>query len=208
MSRTTFFKKNAMPNFFNLMESQCTISLQGVDELICYIDERCQESYDAIERFEKEADMVRKELIMGAKAVFITPIERHDMFALSRRIDDIMDKIKDIKDLIEILDIDLPEDITEIAKICRDSIDCLREAIINWDCKNQDKFWEYLIKAKKSENAIKRIYWKIVLQIDEKTMPLSYVVRMREISKDMNELGNKIGKAADNMGDIKMKMMD
>ena len=99
MSKKSFFKKQERPNFYYMLTRQCEITSRGISLLLKYIDTRDDELAEQIEHCEKDADKVRRSLIDYVENSFITPLDRHDLFALSRIIDDITDKIKDLKNV-------------------------------------------------------------------------------------------------------------
>ena len=100
MAKKSFFKKAEQPNFYYMLSRQCEITSISISLLLKYIDTREEELAEQIEHCEKDADKVRRSLIDYVENSFITPIDRHDIFALSRSIDDITDKIKDLKDFL------------------------------------------------------------------------------------------------------------
>jgi len=204
-----FVKKKEMPDFFLMLSAQCEITMAGAETLVDFMENPNAEKAEQIGMYEKQADAIRKKLIAGAQDVLITPFDRHDMFALSRKVDDIMDKINDIKDLMSVYKLSFLEEEKEITILAKEAIGCLKISFDKWGEANQDEFWDCLIKAKKNENAIKRKYWDIVLRLGEKEkeLPFTELLFFRELSKDLNGLGNKIGKAADEIGEIKMKLI-
>ncbi len=74
-----------------------------------------------------------------------------------------------------------------------------------WSHDRIENFWDYLVKAKKNENQVKRLYWEGINDLEFQELSLKDVIIQREFSKDLNKLTNKIGKAADRISDIKIK---
>ena len=74
-----------------------------------------------------------------------------------------------------------------------------------WSEDSIENFWDYLVKAKKNENQIKRLYWENINDLDRYKASLRDIIIIREFSKDLNKLANKVGQAADSISDIKIK---
>lgn len=204
-SRKSFFKKQERPNFYYMLTRQCEITSRSISLLLKYIDNRDRELAEQIELCEKDADKVRRSLIDYVENSFITPLDRHDLFALSRIIDDITDKIKDLKDFLIFFQYRPTNKNTEILRLIDASIYALTCAMNEWSHDRIEHFWDYLVRAKKNENQVKRLYWEGINDLETQKLSLKDVIIQREFSKDLNSLANKIGKAADRISDIKIK---
>ena len=192
MAKKSFFKKQEQPNFYYMLSRQCEITSRSISLLLKYIDTQEEDLAEQIEHCEKDADKVRRSLIDYVENSFITPLDRHDIFALSRSIDDITDKIKDLKDFLVFFQYQ-PTD---------KNLTC---AMNEWAHDRIEHFWDDLVKAKKNENQVKRLYWEGIADLEFQEITLKDVIMQREFAKDLNKLANKIGKAADRISDIKIK---
>ena len=92
-----------------------------------------------------------------------------------------------------------------MAKLIDSSIYSLTCAMSEWSEDSIENFWDYLVKAKKNENQIKRLYWENINDLDRYKASLRDIIIIREFSKDLNKLANKVGQAADSISDIKIK---
>ncbi len=205
-----FGKKNEL-NFFDILTKQCESCVKGIKELHHFmtlpegVDK--QTSVTAIVGFEKEGDRYRKELILAIQDEFITPIDREDLFALSRRIDDVIDQVDEIKDLIEIFRLSASESMLNMVDLCLDAMQNLYEASQIFETSKSEINLEYTIAAKKDENAVKRLYWKGILGLQESNPSVSEALQVRELCRELDQLANKIGYVADTMGEVKLKMI-
>ncbi len=205
-----FGKKNEL-NYFDILTKQCESCVKGIQELHHYmtlpegVDK--QTSVTAIVGFEKEGDRYRKELILAIQDEFITPIDREDLFALSRRIDDVIDQVDEIKDLIEIFRLSASESMLNMVDLCLDAMQNLYEASQIFETSKSEINLEYTIAAKKDENAVKRLYWKGILGLQESNPSVSEALQVRELCRELDQLANKIGYVADTMGEVKLKMI-
>ena len=74
-------------NFFELLGKQCAAMVGGMRALYDYCS-TCDEKFgDDVIRIEDEGDMIRRVLIDELNKTFITPMERNDLFYLSRQLD-------------------------------------------------------------------------------------------------------------------------
>lgn len=202
--KPNFFKKNERPDFHSMMLQQCELTSKSISLLLNYMADPDEDTAEYIEQCEKKADKVRRHLIDYVENSFITPYDRHDIFAVSRCIDDMTDKVKDLKDFLLFFNYTPFEKHVEMARCINSSIHAITTAIEKWN-DSCDEFWEHLVKAKKNENQVKRLYWKIIAELDQQELPLKEIIILREFSKDLNSLANKIGRAADSISDLKIK---
>ena len=77
--------------FIALLLQQAEYTVHGMEALYAYLEHPAQEQADQVTRLEKEADEVRRILIDELNRTFVTPIDREDIHALSRAIDDVLD---------------------------------------------------------------------------------------------------------------------
>ena len=80
--------------FLQLLIKQAEKTLEGMDALEAYMEHASDEHADAVRKAEKEADELRRILIDDLNRTFVTPLDREDIFALSRTIDDVMDYMR------------------------------------------------------------------------------------------------------------------
>lgn len=203
--KKSFFKKEERPDFYRMLGEQCSITSQCAEYFLALTNDRSASTADKIESCEKQADQVRRDLINYVETSFITPLDRHDLFAVSRSIDDITDKLKDLKDFLMFFNYQPTDGHREMAEIIRESVYNVACAVREWNGPEDCGFWEYLVKAKKNENEIKRMFWKTIYDLDDDAVITKDVLILREFSRDLNDLANKIGEAADKLSDMKIK---
>lgn len=203
-----FFKKKNRPDFFNLLSEQSSLTLESMALLMEYMKNKSHAVTDDIESHEKRADRIRAELIDQVQVAFITPMDRHDLFSVSRRIDDVTDKIKDLKDFLVFFQICPTENNLKMAEYILDSISCIDIAVKQLHETNDTVFWENIVKAKKNENQVKRCYWDNINELNEQRLEINDIIIFREFAKDLNSLANKIGRTADKLSDMKVKSIE
>ncbi len=202
-----FFNKKDRPNFYGLLVDQINIACEAMKLLDEFIVTRDKEISEQIEACEKQGDKIRGDLVKQVRDSFITPLDRHDIFSLSRYLDDITDEIKDLKDFMTFFASVPTRSNDQMGDCILDSVNYLREAVENLQG-DEEIFWAQVMKAKKNENLIKRLYWQNIKEMEGKEMDPYEMTMHLEFSRDLNSLANKIGKAGDKLGDIKVKAME
>ena len=77
----------------------------------------------AVVQAEKDADEVRRILIDDLNRTFVTPIDREDIFALSRAIDDVMDYAYTTVEEMQILDVEPNDFLRRMVSLLQDAAD-------------------------------------------------------------------------------------
>ena len=83
--------RRSRPDFIGRLIKQAESTVAGMNGLIAYMEHHNPESAEAVRRAEKDADEERRLLIDELNRTFVTPIDREDIFALSRAIDDVLE---------------------------------------------------------------------------------------------------------------------
>ncbi|MDR1905354.1 MAG: DUF47 family protein, partial [Clostridiales bacterium] len=78
-------------NFFNILLDQCKIMEEAMKLLNEYCSTNDEKTADNIVSLEEKGDISRRILIDELNKTYFTPIDREDLFALSRLIDEITD---------------------------------------------------------------------------------------------------------------------
>lgn len=200
-----FFGKKEQPDFYSMLKEQCRITLESIELFLEFVVKKDFKLTGEIELNEKRADRVRQRLIEYVEKSFITPLDRHDIFGISRVIDDITDRIKDLKDFIIFFSYEPSHNDIQIINLLAESITYLYHSMSEWENDDVEIFWENLVKAKKNENQVKRIYWQNIIELRKSDGHFGDIIIRREFSRDLNSLANKIGRTADRIGEVKIK---
>ncbi|MGD2253127.1 MAG: DUF47 family protein, partial [Anaerolineales bacterium] len=100
------FSRKKKPNrFIELLIEQAKYTVDGLNMLRQYVQKPDDQLARQLSQVEKEADEVRRILIDELNRTFVTPIDREDIFALSRAIDDVLDYANTTIEEMSLLDI-------------------------------------------------------------------------------------------------------
>src|ERR1043165_1173016 len=96
-------------HFLQLLAQQTEKTREGLEMLENYFKTHDPAHARRVEQIEKEADELRRILIDDLNRAFVTPIDREDLFALSRTIDDVLDYAYTTVDEIQLFQLEPTE---------------------------------------------------------------------------------------------------
>ncbi len=191
-------------NFFDLLKEQSSYVVKSMTLLNEYCTTSKEELADIIILLEEEADEVRRNLITRLHKTYITPIDREDLFHLSRLLDEIIDYIKTSVDEIHLFKIMPNEDLIKITSTLLEMTNHLHDAISNM-AHDEEASKAAAYKVKNLENVMdtltKSAYAKIFENDDFKM-----IFKYAEIYKHLNHTADVADSAMDFLLDIFVKM--
>lgn len=198
-----FFSERA--DFYQLLQEQCQLTLEGVISLQKYLETAVKEDGDKVTKLEKAADRKRQQVIDELDKTFITPIEREDIFALSGAIDEILDYCDTTVKEMEVYEINPTDELKTMVETIRKGTELINQSLYNMD-KNKKEAMRFAVGAKKYENEIENLYRKYVAEL-LKGDDIKYILKMREIYRHLSNCADKISLAGDILGHILIKMI-
>ena len=202
-----FKKKKPFSNggnrFFDLLTRQSAKTVEGLEALSSFAENGTRENANVVRNIEREADELRRILIEELDKTFVTPIDREDLFALSRTIDDVVDYANTTVDEMEIYEVKGDEHIKEMVNILRKAARELNDAVKI--LKDYPKIAsEHAVKAKAYENTMEKAY-HIALADLFKGPDTIYMLKMREIYRHLSNAADRGDEAANIISSIVMK---
>ncbi len=203
-----FTLKKRQNLFFKLLHDQAQATVTGLEAFLSYIKNPSSQTSAAVKMMEKEADEVRRILISELNKSFITPIDREDIFALSRSIDDILDYAESTVTEIELLKIKPTNSMEQIAKLLRDSAN---EILLAVD-RIQDHpgvASEHAQRAKALENKVEGLYRESIADLFGGAEDIKHVMKIlkyREIYRHLSNAADRGDEAANIIAGIVMKI--
>ena len=207
MSIRKFFRRR-QNNFVKLLLDQASLTLRGVELLKKYMDEQNPTVAQEIMMTEKEADEVRRILIDELLRTFITPIDREDIFALSRAIDDVIDYANTTVDEMEILNVAPTPYMQRIASLLRDAVYEIHLGVLRLE-DHPRVASEHAQRAKALENRVEQVYREAVADLFSWPQDVEHVVEMlkfREVYRHLSNAADRGDEAANIIADIVVKM--
>jgi predicted phosphate transport protein (TIGR00153 family) len=194
---------NGESRFFDLLSRQSSKGMEGLEALWIYAENSTQENANVVRNLEREADELRRVLIQELDQTFVTPLEREDIYALSRAIDDVVDYANTTVDEMEIYEVKGDEHIKEMVNILRKAARELDDAVkILRDYPKIAS--EHAVKAKSYENQMEKAY-HVALANLFKGKDTVYMLKMREIYRHLSNAADRGDEAANIISSIVMK---
>jgi hypothetical protein len=153
---------------------------------------------------EREADDIRRILIDELHQTFITPIDREDIFALSRAIDDVIDHAKNTVKEMEIFEVESNEHLCQMAELLQKGAEQLVGAMRHLK-KNPNVAVEYAVRAKRIENRMNDSYLAALKQLFSGHDP-RVMFSLREIYRHFNRSADRVDEAANIISNVVVKM--
>lgn len=189
--------------FFEILSRQSSKTVEGLEALWKFAESGTKENANLVRNIEREADELRRILIEELDSTFITPLDREDIYALSRAIDDVVDYANTTVDEMEIYNVQGDEHIKEMVNILRKAARELNDAVKI--LKEYPKIAsEHAVKAKSYENQMERAYHLALADLFKGTDTV-YMLKMREIYRHLSNAADRGDEAANIISSIVMK---
>jgi uncharacterized protein len=189
--------------FFDLLTLQSGKTLEGLDALWNFVEHGTKENANGVRTIEREADELRRILIEELDKTFVTPIDREDIYSLSRAVDDIVDYANTTVDEMEIYEVTGDAHIKEMVNILRKAAREINDAVkILRDYPKIAS--EHAIQAKAYENTMEKAYHHALADLF-KGNDTVYMLKMREIYRHLSNAADRGDEAANIISSIVMK---
>ena len=190
-------------NFYKMLSDQASKTLEGIEALETFVGKQNQENANRVKEIEREADELRRILVEELHQTFITPMDREDIYALSRAIDDIVDYANSTVDEMEIYEVSSDRHLQEMVEILRKAACEINDAVKILET-YPNIAMEHSVKAKSYENAMEKAYHAALADLFKKTDTV-YMLKMREIYRHLSNAADRSDEAANIICSIVMK---
>jgi hypothetical protein len=197
------------PNrFIELLIQQAEYTVRGVEALLEYLNSPSEERAKAVRDMEKEADEIRRILIDELNRTFITPIDREDIHALSRAIDDVLDYAYTTLDEMVILDVKPNAYMQRMVSLLRDAAHEIHLGVLRL-ADHPAVAEDHAVRAKALENRMESVYREALANLFHMPRDLEHVVEMlklRETYRHLSNAADRGDEAANVLTDVVVKM--
>jgi predicted phosphate transport protein (TIGR00153 family) len=191
------------PDFFNLLFEQSQKVLEGLRALKEFAYNQCDECAEKVNSLEKEGDEYRRILIEELNRTLATPIDREDIFQLSRALDDVLDYANSTVVELEIYGVKADDHVKRMIGIMIDAAEELTRSVKF--LKEYPKIAnDHAVKAKKFENFMEKAYRLALSDLFQGKDPI-YMLKMREIYRHLSNCADRGDEAANIILSIVMK---
>jgi len=193
-------KKNI---FYDLLLRQSEKTLEGIEALATYMDTCSPENAKQVKKCEVEADDLRLMLIQALDKTFVTPLDREDIFDLSRAIDDVMDYANSTVYEMEIYEVSADGHVKEMVSILISAGREINHAINLLEYQPRVAS-VHAVKAKAYENTMEGAYRLALSHLFKGKDPV-FMLKMREIYRHLSNAADRGDEAANIITSIVMK---
>ena len=208
MSWISDFFKPRQDNFLRLLIEQTDYAVKGLESLVEFSVGHDTNAAESVRRLEKEADEVRRILIDELNQTFVTPIDREDIFALSRAIDDILDYAYSTVDEMVVLQVKPNPHLQQMVSLLRDAAVEVNMAMKQLKA-HPRVATDHAQRAKALENRVESVYRAAIADLFNGPATPEEIVRMlklREIYRHLSNAADRGDEAANIINDIVVKM--
>jgi len=196
-----FFPKRM--DFYKMLSDQASKTLEGIEALGRYVEDQNRENANRVKNIEREADELRRILVEELHHTFVTPMDREDIYALSRVIDDIVDYANSTVDEMEIYEVSSGEDLREMVDILGKAAREINDAVKILETYPKIAM-QHAVKAKSYENAMEKAYHTALADLFKEADTV-YMLKMREIYRHLSNAADRSDEAANIICSIVMK---
>jgi predicted phosphate transport protein (TIGR00153 family) len=202
----TYFQRRP-DQFIDRLKEQIVLGIEATEALQDYMGKPNKKNAQRVRQLEREADEVRRILIDELNRTFVTPIDREDIYALSRALDDILDDTWFTINEMDILEVEPTDYLQEMAAELRQGAEEIKLAIERLE-QHPGVASTHAIRARGVKGDLETLYAKGLAELFRKPKDLENVINMlklREIYRHLFHAGGRIGDAADTIDDIVVK---
>lgn len=152
---------------------------------------------------EHEGDAARAELVRALRRMLATPVDREDLFRLSRSIDDVLDHLRDY---VRETDLFGPEDLdfaVEPLEAVIDGLDELENAVLKM-LDDPGSVTVAVLATRKACSRIRQLYQTRLTELFAGPLEMD-TLRRRELLSRLDAVGRRLGEAADALADAMLK---
>ena len=202
------FLKPRQDNFMRLLIEQADYSVKGLEALMAYAQNGDTTSADAVRRYEKEADETRRILVDELNRTFVTPMDREDISALSRAIDDILDYAYSTVGEMQVLHVTPTPHLQRMISLLCEAAGEVHIAMQRLK-DHPGVAADHAQRAKALENRVESVYREAIAALFEGPAEPEHIVEMlklREIYRHLSNAADRGDEAANIISDVVVKM--
>jgi hypothetical protein len=207
------FRNPLKPNRDKSVErlvSQANACVTGLTALLEFSRAPCEAAAKIVKDAEEQGDEERRLLIDELNRTFVTPIDREDLFALSRAIDDILDYALTTVDEMLLFRLQTNTFVTQMAEVllaAGKEIQMAMQRILE----HPQVANEHAVRAKHNENRVEKLYREATANLFggkvETVDGVMEILKLREVYRHLSNAADRVDTAANIITDVIMKVM-
>jgi hypothetical protein len=202
------FLRPRQVNFIAMLAEQARMTVEGLEAFEAFSKNGDPQAARQVTALEKEEDELRRILIDELNRTFVTPVDREDIFALSRAVDDVLDYAYSTIDEMGVFELQPTPHIQKMATVLRQAAEEIHRAI---KClkDHPNVAATHAVRAKALENQAESAYREAIrdlLNNISSIADVAYTFKMREVYRHLSNAADRGDEAANIIGDIVVKM--
>jgi len=201
-----FFKKKP-DKFILMLINQASLTFKGLEVLQEYMKSHEHSLAEELTRIEMKEDEVRRILIDELNQTFVTPIDREDIFSLSRAIDDVLDYAYSTVSEMDVLNVEPTTFMMRMTSLIKDASYELYMAMKRLEG-HPAVASEHSQRAKALETRVEAVYREAIADIFSGPEDVHHVFEMlkrREVLRHLSNAADRVDEAANLIADIVVK---
>jgi predicted phosphate transport protein (TIGR00153 family) len=193
--------------FMELLSQQAQYAVEANEMLLKYLNKPGVKFSARVKQIEKDADEVRRILVDELNRTFATPLDREDINALSRNLDDVVDYAYTTTEEMEILGIKPNSYLKRMATLLLDGSVELQLAVERL-AEHPGVANEHAQRAKALENRVERIYREALADLFDQPQDVEHIIeilKLREVYRHLSNAADRGDEAANHLNDIVVK---
>jgi predicted phosphate transport protein (TIGR00153 family) len=193
--------------FMELLSQQAQYAVEANEMLLKYLNKPGVKFSARVKQIEKDADEVRRILVDELNRTFATPLDREDINALSRNLDDVVDYAYTTTEEMEILGIQPNSYLKRMATLLLDASVELQLAVERL-AEHPGVANEHAQRAKALENRVERIYREALADLFDQPQDVEHIIeilKLREVYRHLSNAADRGDEAANHLNDIVVK---
>jgi predicted phosphate transport protein (TIGR00153 family) len=193
--------------FMELLSQQAQYAVEANEMLLKYLNKPGEKFSGRTKQIEKDADEVRRILVDELNRTFATPLDREDINALSRNLDDVVDYAYTTTEEMEILGIQPNSYLKRMATLLLDASVELQLAVERL-AEHPGVANEHAQRAKALENRVERIYREALADLFDQPQDVEHIIeilKLKEVYRHLSNAADRRDEAANHLNDIVVK---
>ena len=188
------------------LREQVAVTVEGVDLTLALVNGEVPiaDARQRMREIEHRGDECRHTTVNRLSSAFANPIDREDLFRLSRSIDDVLDNLRDFVREWDLFDVSTKDPYIGLLDATARALEDLHGAvqIIGRDPKKLTS--RTALATKKSANEIRRLYDEELAKLFQRKLSMK-VLKIRELLRRLDVVGLRLNEAADVLADAAIK---
>jgi predicted phosphate transport protein (TIGR00153 family) len=208
MAWLDWFKRKP-DKFMQMLLDQTNMTVKGLELLKLYLEKPDRKLDRELENLEKEADEQRQILIAELFKSFITPIDREDIYNLSREMNEVLDYARTTVEEMLILDVQSSSYMARMASLLYDASCELKLSLERVMDNHLTVANDHAQRAKSLENQVETVYREALANLFKGKKNIDHimsVLKEREIYRHLSNAADREDAAANVLADVVLKM--